>query len=427
MRWLISGVVLVAACSGSDGGALLTIHAPDGPVRARLEIVLADPAAIEDIDRQRVAPGQLGSEPVRYFKQRTIAGSVDAEPLDGFALRIEPDPEVVAGSDLVPFLIAYDGDAIVGIGAVLDDRGGPRPITIVGDQLVGYTVELAKLSATDGGRGVGPGEVTTVRCEDRFDSGFAWNPGGTQLRLLLPDPDGNDATDATARSLDLDCDGAVADATASDCDDLHPRFHAGATETCDGLDLDCDGRMRELVTCTDVSTAACPNSSGVGLCLDDTTPGNGTNAVVGCQPDASCLCQSNQCESCVLPFTGTPDTTDHPLCEPYLAEDVDVPGCEGACDVEVLDVPNDPWRVKISTNGGPFGPKLTGVGGKIDIEVDLPGGDSISSQPGSVVGSFVLAVQSAGDPSPHLVVRALRLDVQPSGCQAGEPTPMICN
>jgi len=419
MRWLALCLLVVAACSGPDNGALLTVNAPDGPASAsRIEIVLADPATVEDVTGQRVAPSNLTAESVRYYKQRAIAGAVTSvDTVNGFSVRIEPDANVVPESDLIPFLIAYDDtDRVVGIGAVLDDAGLPGTVTVSADQLIRYQVDMVSLADTDAANGLSTGEVTTVRC-NAFDSGIAWQPTGVQLRLLLPDR-GNDPglTDATARSLDMDCDGV--EATDNDCDDLHPEFHAGAVEACDGLDYDCDGRLLEVVACPS-NDSTCPNPTGVALC----TEANGSTGT--CLSDPACRCASGNCSHCVIPFGGV-DNGVRGLCEPYLSNTIDVPGCEGDCTVEVIDPPGAaiPWRAKISTNGGPLSSKLTHVTEPITIQLDLPTADSIMAAAGSVVGDILLQITpTSGEPS--LLGFAIELTTAGTTCQA-QPTPMLC-
>src|SRR5262245_54661257 len=116
MRWLMLGLaaplVLPLTASGGDEGAVLTVSAPAGPAGARrIDAALARPAedALRRVDGQRVGPGALVSEPVRYYGQRATAGAVeDVTALDGFAIRIEPDAAVAPDDAFVPFLLAYD-------------------------------------------------------------------------------------------------------------------------------------------------------------------------------------------------------------------------------------------------------------------------------------------------------------------------------
>jgi hypothetical protein len=182
MRYL--PIVVVAACGGTSDGALLTVHAPDGPATAaRVEIVLAsaDPSSISDVSNQRKAPTDFfTSEPVRYYRQRAIATGIGPiDPMDGFAVRIEPNSAMVPDDTLVPFLIAFDDNStIVGIGAVLDDHGKPLEVQILPNELLSYDVTMVAMRETAGTAGIGNGEVMRVQCTG-FESGLAWEPGST--------------------------------------------------------------------------------------------------------------------------------------------------------------------------------------------------------------------------------------------------------
>ena len=71
--------------------------------------------------------------------------------------------------------------------------------------------------------------------------GVVWRPrAGGELRVMLADPTAGG--DATARTLDLDCDGheVAPNNSGADCDDTRARFHAGAAELCDMEDTNCD-------------------------------------------------------------------------------------------------------------------------------------------------------------------------------------------
>lgn len=412
MRWPLV-VMLVAACGGREEGVLLVVEAPEGATADRIEIILAsaDPATIEDIDHQRVQPSTLDQEPVRYYRQRAITGEVDnVGVLDGFAVRLEPNEDVPEGA-LIPILVGFDAqDQITAIGSVID-QGMPAPVEIEAGQLLRFTVEMSTMIQTDGVDGVRPGEVVSVEC-DSFRSGIAWRPGAEQVRLLLPDRSTDrDATDASGRERDLDCDGHVAD--AGDCDDLRPKFHAGAEEACDGQDFDCDFQQRELVPCS-VSTT-CGANTGVGIC--DDSPG-GTANPVACAAEPECACESGPCASCVVPFEAAdPGEAEVVACTPALAIHVLLEPCGGNCTVEVLKRPDELFKVSISKiDQNQFTDKLTGVADKIDLRVEAV--DKLMAVGGDIVGGGFLSITNANDPVPRQLNFAIKLQELPSMCQA---------
>jgi hypothetical protein len=411
---LLLGLVVVTAC-GTEEGALLTVRAPDGPgAAARLEIVLASASSIDDVDQQRVAPTDLDQETARYYRQRSTAGDLGAiATLDGFQLRLEPDIDKVPEPRLVPLLIAYDdAGAVIGIGARLDDSGKPAEIEIEAGQLLGYDIAMLPIHETDGADGVMAGELVRVQC-NATDSGLAWQPGGTQVRLLLAQA-GNDASE---RALDMDCDGF--EAIDTDCDDLRSEFHRGATEECDGKDYDCDFRRQELIAC-EVNGTTCGATEGVLLCTD--SPGNATATT--CVETAECACEGTSCQGCLLPF-GAVDGGPNNLCEPYVT-DLPVFGCEGGCKVEVVQQAGNPWRLEVSVDGINFSEKVTGVVDKVHVQLFDDQADSIDASAGEVVGAFYYAVTPTTTPGPSTIQSwALRLDSQGSGCTTG-PKTMSC-
>src|SRR5205814_5180291 len=113
---------------GNNDGATLVVRAPDGPASTvHLELVLAnaDPAAITDVDHQRVVTTGLTEAATRYYRQRATAGAIDGIPLlDGFQVRIEPNPEASLDTEFIPILLAHDlidGTLVLtGVGTVLD-------------------------------------------------------------------------------------------------------------------------------------------------------------------------------------------------------------------------------------------------------------------------------------------------------------------
>ncbi len=419
MRWSSVGVLVVAACGGTEQGALLVLDAPEGATAERIEIILAsaDPAAIEDVQNQRVQPADLDQEPVRYYRQRAITGELDnVGTLDGFTVRLEPNLDVPEG-ELIPILFAFDAqDQITAIGAVIDN-GMPQPVEIVDDQLLRFEVAMTVVAQTDGLDGIGDNEAVVVDC-DEFRSGVAWRFGVTQVRLLLPDlAQDPEATDASERKSDMDCDAHKA--ISDDCDDLRSEFHGGAVEACDGLDYDCDFRAQELVPCTGLTTA-CGDTTGVGICQD--RPG-ASSTPVACTAEPECACALGQCAACVLSFEGG-DGTPASTCTPARAHGIVLETCGGNCAVEVLVRPNDPFRVRISLpDADNFTDKLTNVASKIDIEVEafnaLAGADT-----GDIVGGIFLSITSAGGEASQLSF-AIKLG-QATTC-GPSPDTMVCS
>lgn len=406
MRWPIV-LLVVGACGGSDEGVLLVVEAPDGATAKRVEILLAsaDPATIVDVDNQRVAPTDLDSEPVRYYRQRAITGEVDnVGSLDGFAVRLEPNIDIPEGA-LIPILVGFDDqDQITAIGAVMDN-GMPAPVEIAEDQLLRFSVTMNAM-APAGEDGVATNEVVSVACGS-FRSGIAWRPGATQLRLLLPDRETDpDATDASGRALDLDCDGALA--AAGDCDDLRGEFHVGAEERCDGMDYDCDFRAQELVSC-DVGTT-CGQTTGVGICNDRPDAGG----IVACAPEPECACVNGQCAQCLINFEAGLGAVQVTPCTPALASQVFLGACQGGCTVEVLKRAGDPFKITVSLpDTNTFTDKLTGVVDKIDIRAEAS--DTLSAAGNDIVGGIFLAIVRPNGTVSQLSF-AIRLHEQESVC-----------
>jgi hypothetical protein len=419
MRWTSLGLVAVAAACGDNGdsGALLTVVAVDGPDSAtRIELVLANASSdtIETAD-QRAQAGDLAQEEVRYYRQRAIAGEVkEIDRVDGFRVRIEPNEELVTERDLIPFLIAFDkDDHISGIGWFADANGEPDKIEIRADVLRVFEITMAPMTETAGEGGIGTGEVLTVSCQS-VRSGLAFQPGGVQLRLLLPDPTRDGATtDASERELDMDCDGAVA--LVDDCDDLRGEFHRGAVELCDGMDHDCDFRRLELVTCGGLSST-CGETEGVQLCVD-TADGQLTNA---CVESPACTCAANPaaCDTrCVLTFDGPVGDGAKTMCDPQLDPALPIPGCGASCTVEVLDRPNDEFRADIALeNDLNFTTKLTSVPGKLQLRVRHVGVNPVTAGAGLPVGSVFLAVTPATTNVAFQIPIALVLEGGPVVC-----------
>ncbi|MBL0213432.1 MAG: hypothetical protein IPQ07_06095 [Myxococcales bacterium] len=133
----------LSACnSGPDEGAILTFESPEGPISAtRIEVVLANaaPTAIADVDNQRRAPGSEADDAVRYYRQRALGGVVEGmKGVAGFQLRIEPDITTSTDKAFIPLVFVYDGDALVGVGAVEDALGDPAAVQITPGMITRY-------------------------------------------------------------------------------------------------------------------------------------------------------------------------------------------------------------------------------------------------------------------------------------------------
>jgi hypothetical protein len=411
----LAWVVLAIAACGSEEGSVLTIRAPEGPDNvARLEIVLANPDNVETINDQRIAPKNFtGGEAVRYYRQRATAGEIDGVGhADGFTVRIEPNITSVPDKIFIPFLVAYDAQAnVVGVGAVLDEALEPSAITIEGGTTRKYFVDMTALRPMDPALGMGDRESIHVICgEDRtWTSGIAWRPAATQFRLLLADRSADpDATDASTRVADLDCDAHAA--PDRDCDDLRPAFHVGRHDVCDGMDQNCDGARTSVQSCV---AGAC--SSGVQLCDDVTGQPLG-----GCLQSSSCACESGTlCTYCSVPYRVTSDAAKRAPCAPGVGK-MKLPSCVDGdrCTVEVLST-TPPWAGYISTMPTTgFTTKLTNVANEIYIELEL-GTSEITGQGGASVGSLYLAISQNGQ------TRLLPIDIQLADALPAQTCPTI--
>lgn len=349
--------MMLGAC-GADDGAILTFEAPGGPMSAaRIQIVLAS-ADLETIGtgiRQRMAPGALREEDVVYYRQRARGGIVEAvDAVDGLLVRIEPEVDIAADEKFIPFALIFDeASELVAVGAVEDPDGNPMPVEIREDVRVEYTMMITPVANPGDDVALEPNHGFAVGCLDQdaeeWTSGVAWRPDtGPQLRLLLADLGADpDATDATERSADLDCD--AFDAADDDCDDLRSAYHPGQAETCDGLDTDCDGRRAEIQPCV-LPTGAC-GGTGVSLCTDE-----GANVgATQCQPDPTCACLDSQDASCARCIIDTREAgAARAACAPAIGKLHLDPYCDGGCTAEVVAV-DGPFEVTLAGDErGPF-------------------------------------------------------------------------
>jgi hypothetical protein len=367
---LVAGILALGACA--DTGAHLTFDAPQGPRSAdSFQVILARSDAIPSIQNQRTTYGGTETQTVSYFLQRTAAGATSdkVDTVDGFTVRIAPD-ESVAESELIPFVLLYDGnDRIIGVGTYrAGDTPMPSPILVVRDEIDKYTLSVERVDEVSDLDDPAPGQVVRVTCPKddgtELTSGIVWRPlGGGELRILLPE-DGSD--DASNRDLDLDCDGKAVkpDDSRLDCDDMRAKFHRGAEDICDGLATDCDGAQVMATDCT--STAfVCTNPQnntvvpGVELCDDR------TGQALGCHANATCSCLGDlgSCVSCIAQATaGSIQATVRP-CQPAIGMLSTYGKCSvnEPCDVEVVQTTDD-WKIEIAPTGTTsFGDRAYGV------------------------------------------------------------------
>jgi hypothetical protein len=395
MRALILiGLVGAAACGG-DTGLVLKISAPDGPGQAaRIEIVLANPDAIG------TAGGQLTGGTVRYYRQQSTTAAVDVADLDGRVVRIE-GRDGKGDEVFVPFVFAYDdagpqpGRPPIAAGAVLDPQGLPLAVEVPAGSILEATVSMIPLKAADVKLGVLSGQIAEIQCgsnDGPWRSGIAWQPPtGDQLRLLLPEPDDESKLDATARALDLDCDGFVAD--QRDCDDLRARYNPGAAETCDGEDTNCDGSHLAITQCNPPDADCGPGSTDGILFCEDTAQGT---PVTMCAGSPACRCRAGNpgpCSRCTLAF----EEMDLPVkpCAPAVAK-LSVGPCDALspCLVEVIR-DDGPWAASVAA--GPqleFKLSATVVTGEVYLRVKAEQ-SSLIAAPGASVGAVHLAISRA--------------------------------
>ncbi|MEO6772416.1 MAG: putative metal-binding motif-containing protein [Kofleriaceae bacterium] len=428
------GMVGMLGAGCSEQGANLVFSAPAGPATASsYEIVLASTDLVPVIGDQRVSPTALTSETVTYYLQRAAAnasGSIDK--VEGFRVLVEPNA-TVADTAFIPFVLLYDDqDKLVGAGTYrADASGAPSPIVIPHGAVDEYPITIDALAEVVDTQPVAAGDAMQVTCDradqSTFRSGVVWrDAAGAELRLMLPD---GDSDDATARALDLDCDGAVVAAATSsgDCDDTRARFHAGATEVCNGEDTRCDGLPYLVVPCTPTgATGTCANAnSGVAICEQ------ATQMTTGCVQANACVCAASPgdtaCRHCVVTFGhGTTAGSVMP-CQPAIDATVNLgTQCAAAsCTVTVLGT-RDGWTAAVAASlQSSFGPAATGVTGTFALRVARPPGD-LAGGAGSLVGAVDFALTAPGQP-PRLFSYELELATDGvTTCTGNGPYTMTC-
>jgi hypothetical protein len=433
MRAVALALVL-AACT--EEGAHLTLHAPDGPTSAATyQLVLASPDLVPMIQPQRVTPAGLSTETVAYYLQRTdvnAMGTVDG--VDGFTVLVQPNSEV-ADTAFIPFIALYDDSgALVGMGTFHAMAGGPpSPILVQRGQVDRYTLDIEPVQEVDDSMPVDTRGAMRVECthqdQSTFLSGIVWRPRvGGELRLLLPDGDGGDAT---TRALDLDCDShavSPTDATA-DCDDTRARFHDGATEACDGEDTNCDSVETLAVPCTPApGTNACTSSGGQGVAVCDDT----TGTVGACMSDPTCLCAMGLqgCVKCILQHvTNTPPAGETVPCQPGIGQLSTQGLCDGGspCTVQVLGTRGG-WEAKVGASSAGFGQIATGVGSSFLLMTKRPEGPGVAipGAPAHSVGGVDLDVIDANG-GHHYFGVDLEMDATDAMCGTQTPYSMACS
>jgi len=381
MRPVVLVLAMTAACSSGGDGAVLTFDVPAGLVAAsRIDLVLAsDDAPIEEVFPQRKRTGTLDKEDVVYFRQRTAVDSiVGITSLFGFEVRIEPDVALVPDTTFIPFALIYNAqDVLVGVGSVNNDKGTPSAVIIKPGLQLSYTVTVTALEPDlDRHAELSPGDGYMVDCEGNLGpwrSGAVWRAAsGPQIRLLLPDPEATDATDAMERPHDLDCDQSPAIPTMPgedlanvpvhdrDCDDLRAAYNPEQIETCDGNDTDCDEKRLELIQGCQVTNFAC-SMPGVLVC-DDLTPTHTPTQSV-CAPTADCACRgtlSPDCTRCDLAFTAS--SFGKTPCQPSVGKLYFAPpsGTVG-CTLNIVNI-EGPWALTIAPErDGNYVSQLTGI------------------------------------------------------------------
>jgi hypothetical protein len=437
MRWLLAwSVSILGACD--LGGAHVTLVAPDGPDKVTsLRVVLASPADIATVEGQRVRPDALDTHAVTYFRQRTTAGAIRNlnARVDGYALRVDPDP-AIADSAFIPFLLLYDASgAITGVATFYADEAPalPAPIRVPTHEIAKYELMVDPVTQIfDDLEPLANGQVRVVDCygddQRAWPSGLVWRTRqGTELRLLLAEPG---EADATGRALDLDCDGRALVANASsgdDCDDTRGWFHAGAVETCDGYDTNCDGIETLAVPCTGPNVCGDPSTqTGVALCDDRTGTVGDT-----CYGDPQCLCANGAagCTRCHVLHTPGAGADSVVACQPAVGS-IKLYGCTDSepCTVSVLGA-HGGWKAEIArTPTEPFGLIVTGASHQIALEIRRHEGPlaEITGARNTSTGQVDLAVSSGG------ITRYVGVDLWLTGelstttCSGSGPFDMYC-
>jgi hypothetical protein len=424
----------LAACT--EQGAHLTFHAPDGPkAAATYQLVLASPDLVPVIQPQRVTPAGLATETVTYYLQATevnATGKLDG--VNGFTVLVQPGADATVAA-FIPFVALYAKDSsLVGMGTFHAMPGGPpAPIVVQRGEVDRYTLDIEPVNDVDDTMPVDARGAMRVDCahqdQSTFLSGIVWRPTtGGELRLMLPDGDGGDAT---GRALDLDCDGHVVQPTdaSTDCDDTRSRFHEGAADTCDGEDTNCDGVEAFPVACTPSPGGnVCTNSAGQGVALcDDTTGTVGT-----CSSDPACLCASAQqgCVKCILQHeAAAPPAGEAIPCQPGIGLLSTQSRCASTapCTVRVIGTRGG-WDADIGATSTGFGSVATGVGASFVLRTKRPEGPNtaIPGAPGHSVGGVDLDIIDVNG-GHHYMGVDLEMDTGDVACVPSTSYSMVCS
>jgi len=246
------------------------------------------------------------------------------------------------------------------------------------------------------------------------------DPRGAELRLMLPS-DGTD--DATMRPLDLDCDGDTVAAAASseDCDDTRARFHAGATEVCNGEDTNCDASRYSAVPCTNAQLCG-TSTTGTAVC-DQATQTVGT-----CSTDVTCACTPDstamsECRKCILSYEHGNSMANIKVCEPAIDAMIDTAGAcsQTPCTVDVVATTGG-WDASVAaTSQGPFAKAAIGVSSAFALRVArIDANIAMSTSLGTI--SLVLLTNTG----PKLVSFDLELATGIGTCSGSAPYTMSC-
>jgi len=361
--------LLVGACSDGAGALLVLDYAGDEAElgATEVEIVLADPElAARGVFLQRrntIDVGPSSEEEVVYYREVTTTqrALLEGNPLDGFAIRLEVDPQL-AMTKAIPFVLVYKpgidggGRTLVAAGRIGD--GDPGELVVPKDVVHRFTVALERLAPPEVS-GIAPGHGGLHQCEDRTITGAVFRFATTrQIRLAF----------LASSPYDLDCDMARVDEQV-DCNDLSPKFFVNneAPEACAAAeDYNCSGGIESQISCFDVRSIHTnePISGCAGLrdCVDATCrPIDRTTEACRCGLGT---CQTSGCRLLVVEPGATPS-----LCTPGVAELALCDSNNGPCRFKLFNAPITA-TVELST--------LNAVAGFIwGTTVDVAPGDAV--------------------------------------------------
>jgi hypothetical protein len=242
--------------------------------------------------------------------------------------------------------------------------------------------------------------VVTCTRDDQtsYTSGIVWHTrAGNELRLLLPNDGG---LDATGRALDMDCDGhaVTPESSRADCDDTRPAFYEGALDMCDGMDTNCDGAQAIATQCqANLQCAGLFGTNGVSVC-DDTT---GDPSDCHAAPSCACAGGTAGCRYCEIPVAKpvlhAGDATWLDVCYPATGQLSLSSYCgdTNRCDVEVVGMRGG-WKLEISApTANAFGYRAYDVGAFLAVRAkraEDPATYEVMAAPFTPVGEIDLAI-----------------------------------